>query len=46
MYIPWNTRQYINTSHISFMYAMYFFFQTIILNIGSVNLIIYCLYEN
>lgn len=44
--IPWNTRQYINTSHIPFMYARYFFFQTIVLNIDSVNLIIYCLYEN
>lgn len=24
--IPWNTIEYIDTSHISLMYAMYFFF--------------------
>lgn len=30
--IPWNTRQYINTSHISSMYSMYFFFQIIVSN--------------
>lgn len=44
--IPCSKRQYINTSHISFIYGMYFFFQTVVLNIDSVNLIICCLYEN
>lgn len=43
--IRWNTRQYINTSRISSMFSRYFFFQIIVSNINSVNLIICCSYE-